>query len=57
MDSSAAKAHPNCAVNVDLPTPPFPDKTRILRFTVDMRCLMKGREGSGPLGVFEAQIS
>ena len=38
-------------VNVDFPTPPFPDRTRILCFIPDRREVMKGMSGSGPLGV------
>jgi len=55
--SSAAKAQANWAVNVDLPTPPFPLSTRILRFTVFIRSLIRGIEGSGALVAPEAQIS
>jgi hypothetical protein len=55
--SSEANAQPSWAVKVDLPTPPFPDSTKIFRFTLDIRLVMKGRDGSGPFGVLEAQIS
>lgn len=42
---------------MDLPTPPFPDSTNIFRFTADIRSVINGRDGSGPLGTLEAQIS
>lgn len=55
--SSAANAHPNWAVNVDFPTPPFPDRTRIFRLTPDIRSVTKGRAGSGPRACPDAHIS
>lgn len=55
--SSAANAQPSWAVNVDFPTPPFPDRTRIFRFTDDMRSRTSGRAGSGPRAWPDAQIS
>ena len=55
--SSAANAQPSCAVKVDLPTPPLPDRIKILRFTFSMRCLIKGREGSGSFVAPEAHMS
>ena len=55
--SSAAKAQPSWAVNVDFPTPPFPDRIRIFRFTPAIRSVTKGRAGSGPLACPDAHIS
>lgn len=46
---SEANAHPSCAAKVDLPTPPLPERTRILRFTCVMRSRTSGNAGSGPL--------
>jgi hypothetical protein len=43
-------------LNVDLPTPPLPDKTRILCLTEERRAVMRGMSGSGPLGA-EAHIA
>lgn len=37
-------------VKVDLPTPPLPDKTRILWRTEDRRAVMIEMSGSGPFG-------
>ena len=54
--SSAANAHPSCAVKVDFPTPPFPDRIRILRLTLDMRCLINGNDGSGNFVAPDAHI-
>ena len=46
----AARANASCAENVLLPTPPFPDSTKILCLMFRMRCSMAMRSGSGPLG-------
>lgn len=50
MSSSAARANARAAVNVDLPTPPFPLRTRILCLIPERRAWRSGRSGSGPLG-------
>ena len=42
-------------MKVDLPTPPLPLRIRILWWMEERREVMRGRSGSGPLGV-EAQI-
>lgn len=42
-------------VNVDFPTPPLPDKTRILCRICERRSVIIGISGSGPLGA-DAQI-
>lgn len=47
--SSAANAHPSWAVNVLLPTPPLPLRTRTLRLISAMRARMWGSAGSGPV--------
>lgn len=52
----AASANASCAEKVLLPTPPFPDKTRILCLMFRMRCSMAIKSGSGPFGAV-AQIS
>lgn len=57
VSSSAANAQPNCAVNVDLPTPPLPESTSILCFTLSMRWRTSGRAGSGPRVTPDAHIS
>lgn len=54
--SSRESARPSIADTVDLPTPPFPDSTRILWRIVDRRSAMTGKSGSGPLGAV-AQLS
>lgn len=36
--------------NVDFPTPPFPDRTRILCRIEERRAVITGMSGSGPLG-------
>ena len=46
---SDANAHPSCAEKVDLPTPPLPERTRILRFTWVIRSRTNGNAVSGPL--------
>lgn len=45
-----ANAYASMEVNVDLPTPPFPERIKSLWATVDMRAWINGRSGSGPLG-------
>lgn len=45
-----ANAYASMEVNVDFPTPPFPERIRSLWTTVDMRAWINGRSGSGPLG-------
>ena len=45
-----ANAWPSMVVNVDLPTPPLPLKTRILCRMPDRRAVIRGMSGSGPLG-------
>mmetsp|Transcript_6930 Transcript_6930/g.15936 ORF Transcript_6930/g.15936 Transcript_6930/m.15936 type:complete len:255 (+) Transcript_6930:268-1032(+) len=40
----------SCVENVLLPTPPFPESTRILWPTHDIRSAITGMSGSGPLG-------
>ena len=50
-----AKAWERSAEKVDFPTPPLPDKTRILCRMPESRAVMIGISGSGPFGV-EAQI-
>ena len=55
--SSAANAQASWAQKVDLPTPPLPLRMRIFRWTRDMRERMRGRDGSGPVGLLEAHIS
>ena len=50
-----AKAWASMVENVDLPTPPLPERTRILCRILDRRAVMRGTSGSGPLGVV-AQI-
>lgn len=52
----AASAKASWAENVLLPTPPFPDNTKILCLMLRMRCSMATRSGSGPFGAV-AQIS
>ncbi len=52
----AAKACDNSDENVDFPTPPFPDNTRILCLIPASRSVMIGMSGSGPFGA-EAQIA
>ena len=39
------------------PTPPFPLNTNIFLRTADIRSRMRGRAGSGPLGLLDAHIS
>lgn len=51
----AANAWDNSEENVDLPTPPLPERTRILCLTSASRSVMMGMSGSGPLGA-DAQI-
>lgn len=51
----AAKACARRVENVDLPTPPFPESTRILCRIWESRSVMIGMSGSGPLGAV-AQI-
>ena len=46
-----ARAKLSCEEKVLLPTPPLPDKIRILCFTLDSRSVIAGMSGSGPLGV------
>src|SRR5690349_2127530 len=50
-----AKAKERSVLKVDLPTPPLPERTRILCRTEERRSVMRGMSGSGPLGA-EAQI-
>ena len=42
---------------MDLPTPPFPDRIKIFRFTLDILCFIKGSDGSGSFVAPEAQIA
>jgi hypothetical protein len=51
----AAKACESSDDNVDFPTPPFPESTRILCRIPDKRDVIIGMSGSGPLGA-EAHI-
>ena len=51
----AAKACESREEKVDFPTPPFPDKTRILCLIPERRSVMIGISGSGPFGA-EAQM-
>lgn len=53
--SSAARAQPSPELNVLLPTPPLPLKTRIFFLTRESRSRISGRSGSGSLGSSEAQ--
>lgn len=52
----AAKACASSEENVDFPTPPFPESTKILCRMPAKRAVIKGISGSGPLGV-EAQMA
>jgi hypothetical protein len=51
-----AKPWDNIVENVDFPTPPLPERTRILCLTEERRAVMMGMSGSGPLGA-EAHIA
>lgn len=55
-DWSVEHAQPSMDVKVLLPTPPFPLMIRIFRLTLFIRAAMRGRSGSGPLGVL-AQVA
>lgn len=46
----AANACDSSDEKVDLPTPPFPERTNILCFILASRSVMRGMSGSGPLG-------
>ena len=50
-----AKPCESMVLKVDLPTPPLPERTRILCETDERREVMSGMSGSGPFGA-EAQI-
>jgi hypothetical protein len=54
-DGFDAKPCDSIVLKVDLPTPPLPERTRILCFTEESRAVMMGMSGSGPLGA-EAHI-
>ena len=44
------------SVNVDFPTPPFPERTRILWRMVSRREWIAGRDGSGIFGAVEQML-
>ena len=46
-----AKACASMAVKVDLPTPPLPERIKILCLMLERRAVMSGISGSGPFGV------
>mmetsp|Transcript_5 Transcript_5/g.17 ORF Transcript_5/g.17 Transcript_5/m.17 type:complete len:298 (+) Transcript_5:1013-1906(+) len=50
FSGSEAKPYASCDANVLFPTPPFPDKTRILCFTSFSRSATATTSGSTPLG-------
>ena len=54
-DGFDAKPCDRPTLKVDFPTPPLPERTRILCFTEERRAVMMGMSGSGPLGA-EAHI-
>ena len=50
-----AKAWASMVVKVDFPTPPLPERIKILCLIPERRAVMRGISGSGPLGA-EAHI-
>ena len=43
-------------MKVDFPTPPLPERIRSLCATVDIRAVIAGRSGSGPLGAVAQMV-
>ena len=54
-DGFDAKPCESMVLKVDLPTPPLPERMRILCLTEERRAVITGMSGSGPLGA-EAHI-